>query len=76
MLGELISLQDSYRSFSCEQDAVRPQSKLVESSEGEMEEGRAWGDGGKESTERSSPSLACLCSSVCAEQLQLCFINC
>lgn len=41
MLYQLTSQQDSYSSFSCEQDAIRPQSKLVESIEGEMEEGRA-----------------------------------
>lgn len=46
MLGEVISLQDSHKSFSCEQDAVRPQSKLVVSGEGEMEEGRVWGGRG------------------------------
>lgn len=76
MRGGLISPQDSYGSFSCEQDAVRPQSKLVESSEEEVEEGRAWGGRGTESGERSSPSLACLCPSVRAEQLQLCSTNC
>lgn len=41
-----------------------------------MEEGRAWGGRGTESKERISPSLTCLRSSVCTQQLLLCPVKC
>lgn len=54
---------DSSRSFSSHWDAVTPRSKLLESIEREMEEGRAWGGRERE--------LICV-----RQQLQLCSIGC
>lgn len=75
MLGELISLQDSHKSFSCQQDAVKPQSKLVVSHE---RDGGRKGVGGQTDREQGEkqPFISCLCPSVRAQQLQLCSINC